>query len=348
MLRDTYSALLDGIGEIMSSRKDLSSQSRGRRLARSYWDIGDAVHLHLLTHRGKSTYGESLIERLSKDLSLDQSLIYTMIRFRRCMPNLETFPKLSWSHYVQIVPLSSQKQREFYERAAFHESWSVRDLKQQIKTDLFTDAQQVGSAAYRTDIETTGRSLTPRKGRLYAYRLIRALPGQAADRDYLVDLGFYNQWPGPLEGIDNPREGMIVTSTKLGPSAAAPYHFTVNRDRGRKLYTVVALPERIIDGDTILARLDQGFDSWRTERLRLRGIDSPELYSAAGQRARDFVQQELEQVEFVVICTGSRDLYGRYLTDLFYLPGSDDPGEVLVHGIFLNRLLLDQNHARPY
>ena len=88
MPRDTYGALLDGIGEIISSGKDLSSQSRGRRLARSYWEIGDAVHLHLLTHQGKSTYGESLIERLSKDLSLDQSLIYTMIRFRRAMPIL--------------------------------------------------------------------------------------------------------------------------------------------------------------------------------------------------------------------------------------------------------------------
>ena len=65
---------------------------------------------------------------------------------------------------------------------------------------------------------------------------------------------------------------MIVTSTRKSRSASTPYRFTVNR-------------ERIIDGDTLLVRIDQGFDTWRTERLRLRGIDAPELYSTAGQHA---------------------------------------------------------------
>ena len=348
MTLDTYDALLEGIDEIFASGKDLSSQARGRRLAHGYWQIGDAIHHHLLAHVDKSTYGEGLMKRLSNDLSLDIAFIYLMVRFRRGMPNVGTFPHLSWSHYIPIIPLESQQQREFYERVASSEAWTVRELKQQIKSDLFADARQLGSAAYRTDFETAARTLAPRKGRLYTYRLIRALSGQAAAGEYLVDLGFYNQWPGRLEGIEDPKDGMIVTSTRKSRSASTPFRFTVNRERGRKLYTVVALPERIIDGDTILARIDQGFDTWRTERLRLRGIDTPELYSTAGQHARNFVHEELEQVEFVIICTGSRDRYGRYLTDLFYLPGSDDPTEVLTDGIFLNRRLLDQDHARPY
>ena len=91
MARDTYGALLTGVGEIIAAGKYLSSEARGRRLARSYWDIGDAIHRHLVAHEGKSTYGEGLITRLSEDLSLDQSLIYTMVRFRRGLPNVETF-----------------------------------------------------------------------------------------------------------------------------------------------------------------------------------------------------------------------------------------------------------------
>ena len=51
---------------------------------------------------------------------------------------------------------------------------------------------------------------------------------------------------------------------------------------------------------------------------------------------------------FVVICTDSRDKYGRYLTDLFYLPGATHPADVLRDGLFLNLELIDRGLARPY
>ena len=260
MLFDSYSALLEGVEEILSAEKDLGTQARGRRLARSYWEIGDAIHAHLLANEGKSTYGEGFFDRLSGDLSLDPSLVYLMLRFRRSMPNLESIPKLPWTHYVRIVSLKSRQQREFYERAASHSNWTVRELKEQIKSDLFEDALQIGSAAFRLEEETKGRALTARKGHLYTYRLIPSLLGQAAAGQCIVDLGFYNQWPGHIEGIEDPRSGMIVTAQKRRRGASPGYRFAINRHRGRKLYTVRALCERVIDGDTILARIDQGFD----------------------------------------------------------------------------------------
>ncbi len=188
--------------------------------------------------------------------------------------------------------------------------------------------------------------LTPRKGELYTYRLIPSLPGQA--QDLAVDLGFDNHWLGPIRDITAPRVGMIVAAEKSRGGSQPRYHFSVNRRRGRKLYTVKALCERVIDGDTILARIDQGFHMWHAARLRLRGIDTPELYSSAGRRAREFVQATMDQCDFVVICTASRDKYGRYLTDLFYLPGATHPADVLRDGFFLNLELIDRGHARPY
>ena len=62
---DTYRALLEGIDEIVSAEKDLGTQARGRRLARSYWEIGDAIHAHLLANEGKTTYGEGFFGRLA-------------------------------------------------------------------------------------------------------------------------------------------------------------------------------------------------------------------------------------------------------------------------------------------
>ena len=345
---DTYSALLEGIDEIVAAKNDLGTQTRGRRLARRYWEIGDAIHTHLRATEGKTTYGEGFFNRLAGDLNLDKTLVYTMLRFHRGMPNVELIPQLTWTHYLQIIPLETQTQREFYERAAAREGRTVRDLKQQIKSDLYDEARQIGSAAYRSGDGTTSSSLLPRKGQLYTYRLLQSLPDQTTAPNLVVDLGFHNRWHGPIDSIDDPRPGMIVTAEKHRRGAHPAYHFTLNRARGRKLYTLKAVCERVIDGDTLLAHIDQGFDMWHTARLRLRGIDTPELYSTAGRRARDFVRKAMAQVSFIVICTGSRDKYGRYLTDLFYLPGSSDPAAVLTEGFFLNHQLLEEGLARPY
>ena len=43
------------------------------------------------------------------------------------------------------------------------------------------------------------------------------------------------------------------------------------------LYTYEAFLERVVDGDTIIVRIDLGFDVLKRERIRLRGIDAPEI-----------------------------------------------------------------------
>ena len=66
---DSYNTLLEGVGEILSAEKDLGAQAEG------------------------------FFDRLSGDLSLDPSLVYLMLRFRRSMPILESIPELPWTHY---------------------------------------------------------------------------------------------------------------------------------------------------------------------------------------------------------------------------------------------------------
>ena len=342
----TYDSLRAGIDDIISSGKDLSSTARGRSLARRNWEIGDAIHEHLVANQGKSTHGEGVIRLLADDVNLNKSEIYRMLRFRRNMPKVGSIPLLTWTHYVQIISLKPQKQREFYERTAASHGWNVPDLKRQIRDDAYALVQRHGPAILEQNKDAPIRPLTAKKGQLYTYRLKRALPGQTKQGDFVVGLGFGAHWPDKIVGIDHPKTNLAVTSKRS--AASHNYTFTTNRDRGRKLYTVKALPERVIDGDTLLVRLDLGFTRWRVERLRFRGIDTPPLYSAVGRQASDFVSEKLATVPFVIITSSGLDPYGRYLADIFYLPGSDDPADVLAEGRFLNRQLLDEGLARPY
>ena len=45
--------------------------------------------------------------------------------------------KLSWSHYCELLSISDEKKRSFYEKETINANWSVRELKRQIKTSLF-------------------------------------------------------------------------------------------------------------------------------------------------------------------------------------------------------------------
>jgi len=52
------------------------------------------------------------------------------------------------------------------------------------------------------------------------------------------------------------------------------------------LYVYKAKLDRIIDGDTVDATIDLGFDTWVFKRIRLAGIDTPET------RTKDLAEKE--------------------------------------------------------
>ena len=76
----------------------------------------------------------------------------------------------------------------------------------------------------------------------------------------------------------------------------------------------------IIDGDTIKVDCDLGFDIWKKNvKVRLAGIDTPELITLEGQKTKKWLEQTLGVRQTVVIRTYTHrvDKYGRVLGDLF-------------------------------
>ena len=45
--------------------------------------------------------------------------------------------KLSWSHYTELLSISDDLSRSFYEKQCISENWFVRELKRQRQTGLF-------------------------------------------------------------------------------------------------------------------------------------------------------------------------------------------------------------------
>ena len=94
-------------------------------------------------------------------------------------------------------------------------------------------------------------------------------------------------------------------------------------------------------------RIDLGFSIVIEQRLRLRGLDAPELGTSHGVASKKFVESRLKDCDFLIIKTHGSDKYDRYLVDVFYLKSEDNEDKVLKEGIFLNNELLDEKMALP-
>ncbi len=121
-------------------------------------------------------------------------------------------------------------------------------------------------------------------------------------------------------------------------------------DRSKNpLHVYKAIVEKVVDGDTLLIRIDLGFEVWVNVRTRFRGINTAEIVRHGvptsqapdrGEEAKVFVEKKLEGLPFVVIKTYKTDMYGRYVVDVFYHPTLSAKEEVALKGFFLNDQLL--------
>lgn len=95
------------------------------------------------------------------------------------------------------------------------------------------------------------------------------------------------------------------------------------------MYTYKAEVIRVIDGDTIKLKIDLGFRTFIEANCRIYGVNAPELHSKNGaekfkaNEAKEWVEQELIEGDFISIESKKLDKYGRPLIKLWYTRGDE-------------------------
>ena len=105
----------------------------------AYFEIGRKIVEEEQKGQIRAGYGKKVIGLLSNELKkdfgngFDGSNLRRMRRFYLAYKIWETVsPKLTWSHYCELIKISNCKKRKYFEVYAAHENLSVRDLKRQI------------------------------------------------------------------------------------------------------------------------------------------------------------------------------------------------------------------------
>jgi len=139
-----YTQLVDSIGELLKSARKEVAKTINIVLVKTYWEIGKRIVEYEQKGEKRADYGEELLKRLSRDLrerygkgfsrSNLQYMRLLYIKYSKCQT---LSGKLSWSHYVELLSISDDLTRSFYEKQCIKENWSVRELRRQINSMLF-------------------------------------------------------------------------------------------------------------------------------------------------------------------------------------------------------------------
>ena len=111
------------------------------------------------------------------------------------------------------------------------------------------------------------------------------------------------------------------------------------------MYEYACEVERIIDGDSLVARISLGFDIHFSSSVRLFAIDTPESRTrnldekARGLLAKDFLKDSIENGKKIVIKTELKDSRGKFGRVL---------GTIWVDGVNINQALIDNHLAVAY
>ena len=111
--------------------------------------IGYRIAEEELKGEDRAEFGAKIIKQLSKELTeiygkgFDRSNLYHFLKFYQMFPQIvDTVCRqfsilLSWSHYRVLLQVNDKKARDWYEKEAIEQTWSVRTLQRNISSQYY-------------------------------------------------------------------------------------------------------------------------------------------------------------------------------------------------------------------
>jgi predicted nuclease of restriction endonuclease-like (RecB) superfamily len=144
MMNELAISLIDEIKEVLQTARRNVAREINNELLTAYWNVGRIIVEHEQKNKNRAEYGTRTLKELSRALTAEfgrgfsRSNLQNMRAFYLAYQKRQTpSGKLSWSHYCELLSISDENKRGFYEKETVNSAWSVRELKRQISTSLY-------------------------------------------------------------------------------------------------------------------------------------------------------------------------------------------------------------------
>ncbi|TGM98342.1 DUF1016 N-terminal domain-containing protein [Leptospira yasudae] len=319
--------LAEEIASIFEALQEKTYQGSNRFVLEANREVGEKLNREFLGGV-ESAKGRVKMKELSEEISklvptgFSKRTLYYALKFYQNYKNTKLDYRLSWSHYRILSSVSNAAIRKQLEKQSISEEWTRTILERKARESGYYGGLK--KIAFRR----------PDESRVFHYRVVSDKLNLKGPK--LLDFGFH--FYKRLETKFQFKEGDILELV----SSDSKWNYKKRESvSASSLYHYLGKIERVIDGDTILACLNLGFGLILRERIRLIGVNAPELGTSDGEFAFQSLKKRLQAGTSLLVKTHFQDKYGRYLGDVLYLNGRDVGTERLSEkGIYLNEELV--------
>lgn len=137
--------LIDSLKNLILESKNSAIVNVNSILTMMYWEIGNTINQEILKN-SRAEYGKSIVVSVSRELKKEFGSSFEEKNLRRMIQFATVFEKekvvslirhLSWTHFLVVLPLKDELQRDFYLQMCKNEKWSVRIFRDRVNSMLY-------------------------------------------------------------------------------------------------------------------------------------------------------------------------------------------------------------------
>ena len=139
-------ALLEDLRSLILSARQRISVVANSTTTLLYWHLGQRLLKENLQNQ-RAAYGKQILATVSRELTAEFGRGFSYATVNRAIQFSELFPdpeivstlstQLSWSHFMELLPIKEPLARDFYAEMCRIEHWDVRTLRQKVGSMLY-------------------------------------------------------------------------------------------------------------------------------------------------------------------------------------------------------------------
>jgi len=146
LLKNNEQDLLNKLSELVEYSQNKIASQANSTLTLLFWQIGKQINDFVLDNK-RAEYGKQIMSTVSTHLSRKYGNNFELRNLRRMRQFAEQFDdaeivstlstQLSWSHFVELLPLKNREVKLFYANKVAETNWGVRELRKQKDNKLY-------------------------------------------------------------------------------------------------------------------------------------------------------------------------------------------------------------------
>ncbi len=144
--QNTRSDFYNKVADLLKEARKSVVQTVNKTMVYTYFEIGRMIVEEEQNGQKRAEYGKQILKELSKRLTSEfgkgfsQRNLEQMRQFYLTYSKTQTLSaefNLSWSHYLKLMRIENEDERKFYEKEAYINNWSLRELQRQFDSALY-------------------------------------------------------------------------------------------------------------------------------------------------------------------------------------------------------------------